>query len=62
MQKGEITIGTVYLILSYVGLLNTPFAILKEEFSKMPGVIAALGRINEIYGKEKKEVTVRWDG
>lgn len=55
LQKGEITIGTVYLILSYVGLLNTPFAILKEEFSKMPGVIAALGRINEIYGKEKKE-------
>lgn len=55
LQKGEITLGTVYLILSYVGLLNTPFAILKEEFSKMPGVIAALNRINEVYGEEQRE-------
>ena len=55
LLKGEITLGTVYLILSYVGLLNTPFAILKEEFSKMPGVIAALNRINEVYGEEQRE-------
>ena len=55
LLKGEITLGTVYLILSYVGLLNTPFAILKEEFSKMPGVIAALNRINEVYGEGQRE-------
>lgn len=49
LQKGEITLGSIYLILSYVGLLNMPFAVLKGEFAEMPKVRAALTRISDIY-------------
>lgn len=56
LQKGEITLGSIYLILSYVGLLNKPFAILKEEFAEMPKVFAALTRINDIYAKDTENI------
>ena len=54
LQRSEFTLGSIYLILSYIGLLNTPFAMLKSEFAEMPRVSAALGRITEIY-EEKTE-------
>ena len=58
LGKGEMTLGDVYLILSYVGLLNIPFFNLKYEFSQLPRVLAALRRIGELYrmnGEEKKD-------
>ena len=52
--KGQLTLGGLYLILSYAELLNTPFWYLKQEFADMPKVIAALRRIREVAGGEKK--------
>ena len=52
---GRMTLGGLYLILSYVELLNTPFLYLKQEFSNMPKVIAALRRIREVYEGEKTD-------
>ena len=52
---GRMTLGGLYLILSYAELLNTPFLYLKQEFSNMPKVIAALRRIREIYDGEKTD-------
>ena len=52
LGKGRMTIGEIYLILSYVGLLNAPFFSLKYEFTQIPKVLASLGRINGIYGSE----------
>ena len=46
---GRMTLGGLYLILSYAELLNTPFLYLKQEFADMPKVIAALRRIREVY-------------
>ena len=46
---GRMTLGGLYLILSYAELLNTPFLYLKQEFANMPKVIAALRRIREVY-------------
>lgn len=50
---GRMTLGGLYLILSYAELLNTPFLYLKQEFANMPKVIAALRRIQEVYDGEK---------
>ena len=52
---GRMTLGGLYLILSYVELLNTPFLYLKQEFSNMPKVIAALRRIREVYEGKKTD-------
>ena len=42
LRKGEMTLGDIYLILGYVGLLNTPFFSLKYELSQIPKVLAAV--------------------
>ena len=52
---GRMTLGGLYLILSYAELLNTPFLYLKQEFANMPKVIAALRRIREVYDGEKTD-------
>lgn len=65
MSQGSMTIGGLYLILSYVGLLNIPFASLKYEFAELPQVLAAVGRIDDIYKwpcETGKEDGRRWDG
>lgn len=54
-RRGVFTIGSMYLILSYVGLLNVPFFNLKYEFAQMPKVLAALARVDELYGMEEPE-------
>ena len=54
IHKGRMTLGGLYLILSYAELLNTPFLYLKQEFANMPKVIAALRRIREVYEGEKE--------
>lgn len=52
---GRMTLGGLYLILSYAELLNTPFLYLKQEFANMPKVIAALRRLREVYDREKED-------
>lgn len=49
MSRGSMTLGGLYLILSYVGMLNIPFASLKYEFAELPQVLSAVGRIGDIY-------------
>lgn len=55
MDQGQMTIGDLYLILSYVGLLNTPFYNLKYEFTQMPKVLAAIRRISDVYDIKSEE-------
>ncbi len=55
LHQGRVSVGEVYLMLSYVTLLNMPFYSLKYEFSRMPGVLAAMDRICEMYGSEECE-------
>ena len=52
---GRMTLGGLYLILSYAELLNTPFLYLKQEFANMPKVITALRRIREVYEGKKTD-------
>ncbi|MFR3138966.1 MAG: ABC transporter ATP-binding protein [Lacrimispora saccharolytica] len=49
MSQGSMTLGGLYLILSYVGMLNIPFASLKYEFAELPQVLSAIGRIGDVY-------------
>jgi len=55
LRRGELTIGSMYLILSYVGLLNVPFFNLKYEFAQLPKVLATLARVDELYGMEEQK-------
>lgn len=50
--------GELYVLVSYVGLLNMPFMTLKYELSEMPKINAALCRIQEImeYEPEKEKI------
>lgn len=43
IHKGRMTLGGLYLILSYAELLNTPFLYLKQEFANMPKVTPLCG-------------------
>lgn len=55
LRAGKITLGEVYLILGYTGLLNTPLFSLKYELSQIPKTLAALGRIEEWLRDEGEE-------
>lgn len=55
MERKQLTMGNLYLILSYVGTLNIPFYNLKYEFAQLPIVTAALERINSIYCIKSEE-------
>lgn len=55
LGKNQLSIGNMYLILSYVGILNIPFYNLKFEFTQLPIVSAAMERINLIYKLKKFE-------
>lgn len=54
MMQDKMTIGEVYILLSYVGLLNMPFYSLKYEFAQMPKVLAAIERINDVYSENSE--------
>lgn len=55
LGKNQLTIGDMYLILSYAGILNIPFYNLKYEFTQLPIVTAAMERINSIYSMKNVE-------
>jgi ABC-type multidrug transport system fused ATPase/permease subunit len=52
--KGLISLGTVYMIFSYVGLMYKPLFEIKEEFTNFGSIMQSVGRINKILNKEKK--------
>lgn len=55
LNKNMLSIGEVYLLISYVGLLNMPFFHLKYQFTQMPMALSAFRRINSIFEMESQE-------
>ena len=55
LNRGRLSIGELYLLTSYVGLLNMPFFHLKYQFAQMPMSLAALKRVNSIFEMESQE-------
>lgn len=47
--KGQMTIGSIYLISNYIGLLNRPFIALRFELENLQKVGASLSRISELF-------------
>lgn len=52
LKRKELTMGDVYLLLSYVGLLNTPFFLLKYQFTQLPVALSAFSRLDAFYAVE----------
>lgn len=46
-QRGEMTIGTVFLVVSYVRLLEEPLAAIRHRVSELQRAFASINRINE---------------
>ena len=53
--NSQLSLGTIYLISNYVGLLNRPFIALRYEFENMQKIGAALNRISEIFNIKKEK-------
>lgn len=51
--KGEMTMGSIYLISNYIGLLNRPFIALRYELDNFQKIGAALKRITELLNIKK---------
>ena len=45
--RGEITIGTVYLMAFYIGLLESPLKYIRRQIENMQRAMASIGRITE---------------
>ncbi|AJH03356.1 ABC transporter ATP-binding protein [Bacillus thuringiensis] len=52
--KNEMTMGTIYLISTYVGLLNRPFIALRYELENLQKIGASLNRISELFAFQSK--------
>lgn len=46
-RRGEMTIGTVFLVVSYVRLLEEPLAAIRHRVSELQRAFASINRINE---------------
>ena len=46
LKRNELTMGDVYLLLSYVGMLNMPFFLLKYQFTQLPMALSAFSRLH----------------
>lgn len=55
LREGEMTLGDVYLILGYTGLLNAPFFSLKYGLSQIPKVLAAFDRLEGWFGEKEEK-------
>ena len=60
LNRGKLSIGELYLLTSYVGLLNMPFFHLKYQFAQMPMSLAALKRVES--QEAKNEGTAEFSG
>ncbi|OPJ55672.1 ABC transporter ATP-binding protein [Clostridium oryzae] len=47
--KGNVTIGTVYLMINYIQLLEKPLTQLREQLQEMQKASASIVRINELF-------------
>lgn len=47
-SQGQATIGTAYLIVSYVGMLSTPLHKLREQVQDLQQASASIARVNEL--------------
>ncbi|MCB0064806.1 MAG: ABC transporter ATP-binding protein, partial [Caldilineaceae bacterium] len=54
MQAGLITIGTVYLILSYSNSLQRPVIQLARQFQDLQAATASIGRVGELFALQPK--------
>lgn len=54
LQQGLITIGTVYLILSYSNSLQRPVIQLARQFQDLQAATASIGRVNELFTIQPK--------
>lgn len=46
--RGQITIGTVYLIVAYISLLETPLTEIQRQIADLQQAFASIGRINNL--------------
>jgi ABC-type multidrug transport system fused ATPase/permease subunit len=49
-RQGQVTIGTVYLIIYYLGTLAQPLEALKEQIGDFQKATASIGRVQELFG------------
>ncbi|HRW09480.1 MAG TPA: ABC transporter ATP-binding protein [Caldilineaceae bacterium] len=54
LQQGLITIGTVYLILSYSNSLQRPVIQLARQFQDLQAATASIGRVGELFALQPK--------
>lgn len=54
--QSELSLGSVYLISNYVGLLNRPFIALRYEFDSLQRVGASLSRITELFSIKNETI------
>lgn len=47
--RGELTIGAVYLVAFYVGLLESPLKYIRRQIGNMQRAMASIGRVNEFF-------------
>lgn len=55
LSRNMLSIGELYLLISYVGLLNMPFFHLKYQFTQMPIALSAFRRIGSIFEMESQD-------
>ncbi|MCP5096430.1 MAG: ABC transporter ATP-binding protein [Chloroflexi bacterium] len=48
-QQGEMSLGTVYLMVFYLGLLETPLKYIRRQIENLRRAYASIGRINEFF-------------
>jgi ATP-binding cassette, subfamily B, bacterial len=49
-SQGQVTIGTVYLIVAYIGTLSQPLEALKRQIGDLQKATASIGRVEELFG------------
>ncbi|MBK8988486.1 MAG: ABC transporter ATP-binding protein [Chloroflexi bacterium] len=47
--RGEMTIGTVYLMTFYIGLMEGPIKYIRRQMGNLQRALASIGRINEFF-------------
>ncbi len=51
-RQGQMSIGTVYLMVYYVGLMESPLKYIRRQISRLQRAYAGIGRINEFFEME----------
>ncbi len=51
-MRGEMTIGAVYLMTFYIGLMESPIKYIRRQMGNLQRAVASIGRINEFFQLE----------